>query len=390
MLKLYEFDTVPETDAEILENLSEAEEVCVTKAINEDYTLTFLYPSLLIKATEIKINRLVECEGEFYRIMSITNGSKKNGMLSISCLHIFDADSRTIHIPSTGGDVCGAIPEYFLRDIFYNEDKTPKTSITMFDTKELTQRQKVSYNARIRRVGMQWFDNGGFSMDFFNLDKTSPYSIIRQVIENCGFGEIYRENTRFAIVKQLGVQATDYTPLLSLRTNLSALSVERDIKDIVNRLYVYGSDDASIKTATVNGSEYGLPYIDSTDSILRFGVKEGYKDYSDYKDANALYKLGAWEFDADNPDRIDKESINIEASLVDLSKLLKFGTLQNLDLGDAVIVEDETGARFRERIIRMQYYPYDFEQTSVTIGRVRKDLMFYINRMEKQIRNMVK
>ena len=51
-----------------------------------------------------------------------------------------------------------------------------------------------------------------------------------------------------------------------------------------------------------------------------------------------------------------------------------------LDVGDTVIIYDN-GTEYRQRVIQREYYPYEPELGSITIGRVKRDMFFYMNQM---------
>lgn len=353
MLELYEYDF--ET-RELIAFLTEAAEVKETTEINKDYTLDFIYPLTGNAADKITENRLINCEGQFYRIMTTVKDTA-SGKLSVSCLHIFDADSVTIHLPTFPTQdnlVAGQLPITLVKDAFAG---------TGFKVLEYNETKPL------------WVGEDGFCIDFERIDKTSPKTVINQIIENCGMGEIHKDNKTVAIVKNLVKSPCELH--LRLDKNLENLTITRDITDIVNRLYPYGETDATIT------SVYGTPYIDSDESIQKYGLKVGYKDYSDYANPEDILLHALWEFDEENADRIDVPHITIEGSFIDLSKLPEYGKLEKAKLGDTVLVYDTDGTVYRERVIKLERYPYEPLRTNITIGRVKKDLAFYMNQMER-------
>ena len=354
MLELYEYDY---ESRELIAFLPEAAEVKEITEINKDYTLDFIYPLNGSSAAEIVENRLINCEGQFYRIMTTVKDTA-SGKLTVNCLHIFDADSVAIHLPvfpSQDNLVAGQAPITLIKDAFAG---------TGFKVLEYDETKPL------------WVGEGnGYCIDFEKVDKTSPKTVLNQIIENCGMGEIYKDNKSVALIRRLG--ESSYALRLRLDKNLEDLTVTRDITDIVNRLYPYGESDATIT------SYYGQPYIDSNESIQKYGLKVGYKDYSDYSNPEDIYNHAMWEFDKTNADRIDVPHITIEGSFIDLSKLPEYGELEKAELGDSVIVQDIDGTEYRERIIKLERYPYEPLRTNITIGRVKKDLAFYLNQMGK-------
>ena len=66
MLKLFEYNN----SSNLLAVLNNAREVKILREINGAYTLSFNCPADE-KADFIRVNRLVECEGQLFRIMKI-------------------------------------------------------------------------------------------------------------------------------------------------------------------------------------------------------------------------------------------------------------------------------------------------------------------------------
>ena len=370
MLKLYQYIATSIGGGAVLNDciavLDEASNVKLTQEINKDYTLDFDYPYYSDKSNNIKENYIVECEGQQYRIMKISREVNGNDIMHISCTHIFHAGLKSYHVPTFGGteDTIGALP----RDVI--TAALNKTGFRMFSEDEIKAR------------GMTEVGADGFLIDFETVDKTTPYDIIQQVITNCGKGELYIDNYKCALVEHIG---SDNGVRLDVSHNMQNVTIERDITNMITRLYPYGKDDAPISSVN-NGKAYiessNQAYIVYEDGAYRqkgYGVKEGYKDYSDYMEPETILAHALWEFDPENEDRIDVPDINITGNIIDLSKLAD-GDIYSVNLGDKVRVIDH-GTEITERIIRIERYPYEPLETTVSIGRVKKDLFFYLNQM---------
>ena len=102
--------------------LNKASEVKVSREINGAYTLDFVYP-YDDKAKLIKVNMLVDCEGQFFRIMTIEKESEGAVKLKVECLHVYNADAQKIHIQNIP-DFIGKPPYTVLQSAFAN---TPYT-----------------------------------------------------------------------------------------------------------------------------------------------------------------------------------------------------------------------------------------------------------------------
>ncbi len=332
--------------------LDGAVNVKVTHEINGAHTLSFDYPMSDGKSAELKENMLVECEGQAYRIVKLDREYGEKRIVSAECHHIYNADAVRTHIQNIP-DMIGVLPSEVIRKAFKG------SPFTLFTDSELKAR------------GLRRVDYDGFLIDFFSVDKTNPYDVMQEVIRNCGKGEIYTDNYKVALVEKLGA---DNGLRLSLDKNLQNLKVERNCEDLITRLYPYGFEDAHI--GSVNG---GKQYIDS-ENISLYGVREGYADYSDYSEPEKIYNRALWEFDGNNAERIDIPDISISGSLIDLSKISEYGSAENIALGDTVYVSDGSSV-YKERVIKIERYPFEPMQTNVSIGRVKKDLFFYLNQI---------
>lgn len=350
MLKLFEHDATSFASGQSA-ILEKAVNVKLTHEINGDYSLSFDYP-IDEKSDLIKENMIAVCEGQAYRIMKVSREYDGRNILTADCLHIYNADAPRTHLQNVP-DMIGKTPLDVLKKAFSS------SPFTLFTDKELA------------ALGMKRVDYDDFKIDFFSEDKTNPSDVMQLIIKSCGKGEIYFDNYKVALVEKIGA---DNGARLRLGKNVKSLTIERDSTDLITRLYPYGKDDAHI--GSVNG---GKQYIDS-DNIEVYGIREGYADYSDYSTPSKILTRARWEFDSDNEERIDVPEINISGEIIDLAKLAEYGDFDKLALGDTVSVSDGS-AEYKERVIKIEYYPYEPQQTKVSIGRVKKDLFFYLDQM---------
>ena len=345
MLKLYEFNDLNAQHS--LAVLGSAFNVKIQREINGSYTLEFEIPF----DSEVHENRIIKCEGQLFRIMKTSKLQAGADNLRIECQHVYNADAAAIHIQNIP-DFIGKSPYEVLQYAFSN------TPFTVLGDTDLAER------------GLVRMDYDGFLMDFFSMDKTTPFDVVNTIIENCGKGEIYIDNYNIALVEHIG---NDTTVSLNVMQNMQEISIERDISGLITRLYPYGYEDLHI--GTINDD---YQYIDSP-NIGIYGVREGYRDFSDYKTPEDIKNLALWQFDADNEERIDIPSVNITGKLVDLSKLAGYEFMK-INLGDRITVIDGEN-RIKERVISLETYPYEPLLGSVSIGRVKRDLFFYLNQM---------
>lgn len=329
--------------------LNSAYNVKEIREINGDFSLSFAYP-YDEKARQIKVNDLVICEMQIFRIVKL---SCENGMnLYAECLNIYNADAPKKHIQNLR--FAGALPRNVITEAFKE---------TKFN---------IASDEYLANYDLEWIDNDGFKIDFESTDKTTPYDVMQQVIENCGRGELFIDGVNIALVKRLGNNAKKVC--IDIARNAENISVERDVSDMVTRLYPYGKDDLHI--GSVND---GVQYIDSA-MVKVYGIREGYKEYSEYSTPDDVMNRALWEFDSENRERIDIPHINISGTVTDLSKIASYGEAYRLNIGDEVCISDGR-EKFYERIIKIERYPYEPGETTVSIGQVKKDMFFYLNQI---------
>lgn len=348
MLKLLEYDSASFESGIVLEG---AYDVVVSREINGEHRLEFAYP-VDGKSRLIQENKIVVCSSQAYRIMRVCKSSGEKNVMKVQCEHIYNADAVNIHLQNVP-DMIGVSPKDVLEYVF---------SGTKFS---------LLSDSALAGLGMKRVDSDGFLIDFFSVDKTNPFEVVKSVIESCGKGELYVDNCKIALVERIG---RDTNIRLDVTKNMADINVERDITDMVTVLYPYGKDDAHI--GSVNG---GAQYIRSANADV-YGEREGYRDYSDYMEPGTIMRRALWEFDSENKDRLDVPSVNITGSFADIARLSEYGDKERVELGDGVTVIDGENEIY-ERVIRLEYYPYQSNETVITIGRVRRDLFFYLDQM---------
>lgn len=215
--------------------------------------------------------------------------------------------------------------------------------------------------AELQERGMTWVDSEGYLIDFFSVDKTNVWDATKMLIENCGKGELYRDNFKVAIIKQIG---RDNGVRLTLEKNLDGLEIMRDFEHTVTRLYPYGAEDMHI--GSVNG---GKQYIDSP-MIEKYGIIESYKDYSDYTDPTKIKAHAEWEFSPDNENRIDIPQLKITGGFIDLAKLPEFADIEKVEIGDLVHVYDNDHNVYHKRVVALKSYPYEPKMPEIEIGHM--------------------
>ncbi len=346
------------------EVLNNAYNVKETRILNDTGSLEFDYP-YDEKARLISQNMLVSVNNHIYEISRTTRNMNGADSLHVYGTPHFVYEAQKAFIP-TISDHIGKSSRYVLKqaiDIISDFKKTVKEKCIFH----------IMTNAELTAKGMKWVADDELLIDFFSTDKTNLWDVIKTIIENLGRGEIFHETTidsnnnivcNIAIVERIG---TDNGVRLRLEKNMQSISIERNVSDMITRLWAFGSDDLTV--SSVNG---GKAYIDSP-NIEKYGVQEGYKDYSDYTSAAKLYRNAKWEFDEDNEDRIDVPQLTISGKLIDLSKLAEYGEAEKLEIGDTVHVFDIDGTEYVQRVIEYQAYPLEPKESNISIGHIRRD-----------------
>lgn len=363
------------------EVLNNAYNIKETRILNDTGSIEFDYP-YDEKARLISQNMLVSVNGHIYEISRTTRNMNGADSLHVYGTPHFVYEAQKAFIPTIGdhiGETSRAVLQAAVKIISDFKEEVKEKCIFHIMT-----------NAELTEKGMKWVADDELLIDFFSTDKTNLWDVIKTIIENLGRGEIFHETTidsnnnivcNIAIVERIG---TDNGVRLRLEKNMQSISIERNVSDMITRLWAFGSDDLTV--SSVNG---GKAYIDSP-NIEKYGVQEGYKDYSDYTSADKLYRNAKWEFDEDNEDRIDVPQLTISGKLIDLSKLSEYGDTEKLEIGDTVHVFDIAGTEYVQRVIEYQAYPLEPKESNISIGHIRRDFFIGLWQTEQATKKHAK
>lgn len=363
------------------EVLNNAYNIKETRILNDTGSIEFDYP-YDEKARLISQNMLVSVNGHIYEISRTTRNTNGTDTLHVYGTPHFVYEAQKAFIPTIGDNI-GKSSRYVLKQAIdiISEFKKYVGERCIFH---------IMTEAELTAKGMKWVADDKLLIDFFSTDKTNLWDVIKTIIENLGRGEIYHETgidssnnvvCNIAIVERIG---KDNGVRLRLEKNMQSISIERNVSDMITRLWAFGSDDLTV--SSVNG---GKAYIDSP-NIEKYGVQEGYKDYSDYTSAEKLYRNAKWEFDEDNEDRIDVPQLTISGKLIDLSKLSEYGAAEKLEIGDTVHVFDIDGTEYVQRVIEYQAYPLEPKESNISIGHIRRDFFIGLWQTEQATKKHAK
>lgn len=318
----------------VLEN---AKDVCIKHEINGEYELTFSLPKGM-KWENIVEENILKCDGQIFRIKNINNG-----VITAPAIYY---DAANHHIPYVC-DMIGVEPQDIMISLFHGT------------------RLHVMTKSEVAAKGMEWVTT---LTDFFETGKITPISgmdtLIKTLKEQNTHCELYIDNFRIALVKQIG-KNNGYT--IDTKVNAKSISIQRDTSSLVNRLYAYGKDDLDLS------SRNNSAYIESTSSINKYGLREGYIDFSDIDDVEELNTAALWQFSNENVDRIDVPKYTITVDFIDISKTHQYKGLHEIHLGDTVTVYDREyyNTIVRQRVTAVSYYPYEPNKTKFTVGNTK-------------------
>lgn len=363
------------------EVLNNAYNIKETRILNDTGSIEFDYP-YDEKARLISQNMLVSVNGHIYEISRTTRNTNGTDTLHVYGTPHFVYEAQKAFIPTIGDNI-GKSSRYVLKQAIdiISEFKKYVGERCIFH---------IMTEAELTAKGMKWVADDKLLIDFFSTDKTNLWDVIKTIIENLGRGEIYHETgidssnnvvCNIAIVERIG---TDNGVRLRLEKNMRSISIERNVSDMITRLWAFGSDDLTV--SSVNG---GKAYIDSP-NIEKYGVQEGYKDYSDYTSAEKLLRNAKWEFDDKNEDRIDAPQLTISGKLIDLSKLAEYGAAEKLEIGDTVHVFDIDGTEYVQRVIEYQAYPLEPKESNISIGHIRRDFFIELWQTSEKAKKFAK
>lgn len=322
-----------------LGELSTAKDICIEREVNGEFKLSFSLPDADDKWQYIKQRNIVVCEGQRFRIHRKTR--KKAGTLekTVECFHImYDA-----------GESGPTLIPYLDNLIAY----TPRAiMLTVFAGTDF----HVMTEEEVTILGMTWVTD---LTDILECSKVYPLTIINRVIENIQKGEIYIDNYNIAIVERVG-KSTGIP--CTLNDRLKSLEDMEDSSSVITRLYAFGKDDMPMSTTLApNG------YIDSTEGIALYGICAGYINF-DTEDQDDLDSKALWQFDSDNPKRIDRADMSFTLNIIEFYKM--FGDVFKFAIGDSVIIKDsKLNIDTEQRIVKYKYYPNSAQDSEITLGR---------------------
>lgn len=320
--------------------LENAKDVCITQSINGDYDFEFKLPAGDPKWKSIKRGYKAGYGNEIFRIRQVEG-------LKVSCTTLIQ-DACRVHLPYVEDMINKAAYDIF-KGIFAEAEAAGYVKV--IPRHEFTDKEGKYKNSGLEPVTEMF--------DFFEASKKTPIGLLNIFMEQLNkyrvHGEIFIDGTNgIALVKRLGKE-TNVT--IDPRYNAKKIETSTSNHKLITRLYPYGKDDLPLAESANNGKHY----IDS-ENIKEYGIYEGFCNFDEITDQDALLDAAKWQFSTDNPDRIDIEQCVYSIDMVDLNG--------RVNLGDTVTVNDiDRGMQTRQRVITIKRYPLAPHKNSIIVGR---------------------
>lgn len=160
---------------------------------------------------------------------------------------------------------------------------------------------------------------------------------------------------------------------LTSELNLKSVSFKGDTTNFATRLYPYGKDGLTIEKAIVDGSEYGLPYVENKEYVNkticaywsddRYTVPENL-----YTDAIAKLKTLSFPVRSYECDVIDLAKQNDNFSFLDFKMHKKI-----------TLIDVERGIKVEHQIVEYTEYPEEPSRNKVTLSCVPQTIQTTIS-----------
>ena len=318
-------------------NLAFAIKPLVEQKINGDWSLSFEYLPWDAGAEQLSLGRLVEADGQLYRIESVDKERRGGSRLNIKAVHLI----------------------YDLRD----------KHIVNIETSELTPGGINQRTALQQILDGSDFTDGDVTtdivLDYLDiLQNNAMWALKEQVLQLWG-GELKPDNWTINILSQLGANRGVQ---LRYGKNTTGVRYSETLNGTITRLHIKGYNGANIES--ING---GLDYIDSANIGLYPTIKEGMVTFADDDLPEDLLSKGqAYLATVDTP----RIQVSVDLAKVRGSEQYKFyQDLEHVELGDTVVVYDKgLMVNITARVQSRSYNPVTLENERVELGNDDRNL----------------
>lgn len=204
------------------------------------------------------------------------------------------------------------------------------------------------------------------------FDFCTDYDVIYRCMSVYGVYFVWKIKGKTVVVySQSDMQSTG--EYLTSELNLKKLSFRGDTTAFATRLYAYGKDGISVADAVVNGTRYGLQYVENKQyadkNICAYWVDERYTVAENlYADAVKKLQTLSYPIRSYECDVVDLAKQNAEYSFLDFSMHKK-----------VVLIDIERNIRVEHQIVEYTEYPDEPSRNKVVLSCVPLTINSSIN-----------
>lgn len=326
--------------------LHNAYNVKIRQVINGEYTLSLVLPWTDESRKYIEEENFIVVGGQAFRIRTLHDIRDSVGALvsNIQCEHVSYDLNDVRHLPRMNDIINVSLNEVF--NTGFSDGKN-------------------TYSGILQGTGFT-LDTQVMERTDLYLYKTSPRAVLNHFLEELECEAVF-DNFHITVVPKRG-----QTGGVQFRVGKNLENIKRTIDSttLITRLYPYGADYLDI--TSVNS---GKAYIDSPLINLYDYVHEGYLDFSNIDQPQALMDEAAKKWSTEEEDGIDKPKVTYEVSVVELCKIDEFAQFEKFELGDTVrVIDEQLGIDVNARIMEYEYYPYEPQKSSVVLANFKENI----------------
>jgi phage minor structural protein len=274
--------------------LNECIKAEIIHELNGDYSLELEYPANSKKAIFIQEFNIIKADNQLFRIYKVEKVQGYDIIIKIWAKHIF----------------------YDLAFYFIENVKADKCSI-----KTAMQKALVSDAASTYEIDSDIIINESLEMIEIN-----PAEAMFKIIDQWGTGELYRDNFKIKILKQIGKNTGT---LIKYGKNIKGIKIAYDTTNIVTKLYPKGANGLTLTEKYINVPNWDSSMYPPFPIIKKVEFSDAYDEPTLRIMANETAKT------------IGLTNVNIEVDFLELSRTKEyenFKMLEEVKVGDYVIV----------------------------------------------------
>lgn len=308
--------------------LTNAWDVCISQIINGEYSLTFKLPLDEPCVNYIDDKHYIRVEGQIFMFTNIvTERTQTNEkIVTVEAQHVFfELDNFHREIDDEAKNYHGSAEPYSI------------------------------LNEILLGTGFEIAYISGFQNADILLKRGSQLDNLKTIVDAYKM-ELWRDNYKISFYSRIG---TDKGLQFRYSKNIKSIKKSTDIRNVFQRLYVYGKDGL-----TIDGVNNGKAYLDSQYISSYKRIKTREITFNDIEDPKLLLEKGK-TYLAEN----EVPKITYDVNVIELKKLSGMIYDESFGLGDSItVIDKELGADVKARIVEYKYYPFEPKESSVVLG----------------------